>query len=126
MTTLFPSAERLAAVAPAALAELGLTTSRARTIVTLAGAVAEGDLVLRPESDVERTLERLRGMRGVGAWTAHYIAMRALRWPDAFLESDLIVRKALGVEQPARALARAEAWRPWRAYAVIHLWRSVQ
>ena len=100
--------------------------ARARTIVELATAVATGDIALQPETDVEPMLARLMGIRGIGTWTAHYIAMRALRWPDAFLEGDLIVRRALGVAQPARALAHAEAWRPWRAYAVIHLWRSVQ
>ena len=123
---LFPTATRLAATAPAALARLGMPMARGRTIVTLAEAVSAGDIVLQPESDVESTLERLRDIRGIGAWTAHYIAMRALRWPDAFLEGDLIVRKVLGVAQPARALAHAETWRPWRAYAVMHLWRSAQ
>ena len=125
-TVLFPSAMRIASIAPAALAALGLTAARARTIVALAAAVAAGEIALQPESEVEKTLARLREIPGIGAWTAHYIAMRALRWPDAFLESDLVVRKALRVAQPARALARAEAWRPWRAYAVIHLWRSLQ
>jgi AraC family transcriptional regulator of adaptative response / DNA-3-methyladenine glycosylase II len=124
--TLFPTAARLAGAAPAALAGLGVPMARARTIVSLAAAVAAGDIALQPESDVEATLARLRQIRGIGAWTAHYIAMRALRWPDAFLESDLIVRKVLGVAQPARALSQAEAWRPWRAYAVMHLWRSVK
>ena len=123
---LFPAASRLANAPPAALARIGMPLARARAIVTLAGRVAAGELVLQPESDVESTLERLREIPGIGAWTAHYIAMRALRWPDAFLEGDLVVRKVLGVAHPARALARAEAWRPWRAYAVMHLWRSVQ
>jgi AraC family transcriptional regulator of adaptative response / DNA-3-methyladenine glycosylase II len=123
---LFPAASPLAATSPAMLARLGITGARARAIVTLAAIVATGELVLRPESDVEATIARLREIPGIGAWTAHYIAMRALRWPDAFLEEDLVVRKALGVTQPARARARAEAWRPWRAYAVMHLWRSVK
>ena len=123
---LFPTASRLAEASPAGVARIGMPLARARTIVTLASAVAAGELVLQPESDIETTLDRLRQIRGIGAWTAHYIAMRALRWPDAFLEGDLIVRRALGVTQPARALARAESWRPWRAYAVMHLWRSVQ
>jgi len=123
---LFPTATRLAQVPPAELARIGLPLARARTIVTLAAAVASGGVALQPETDVESTLARLMDIRGIGAWTAHYIAMRALRWPDAFLEGDLIVRRALGVMQPAHALARAEAWRPWRAYAVIHLWRSAQ
>ena len=73
----------------------------------------------------KRTLAQLVAIPGIGGWTASYIAMRALRWPDAFLEGDLVVRRALGVARPAQALALAEAWRPWRAYAVIHLWRSL-
>jgi len=60
----------------------------------------------------------------MSTWTANYIAMRALRWPDAFLASDLVVLRAMGETQPARALRRSEAWRPWRSYAVIHLWRN--
>jgi AraC family transcriptional regulator of adaptative response / DNA-3-methyladenine glycosylase II len=66
----------------------------------------------------------LTALPGIGAWTANYIAMRALRWPDAFLPSDLGVLKALGETRPARALRRSEAWRPWRAYAVVQLWRN--
>jgi len=123
---LFPTASRVAAIPVADLASIGMPVARARTIIALAAAVATGDIALQPETDVEPTLARLMDIRGIGAWTAHYIAMRALRWPDAFLEGDLIVRRALGVAHPARALARAEAWRPWRAYAVMHLWRSVQ
>ncbi len=123
---LFPTASSVAAIPAAALASLGIPVARARTIIALAALVASGDIVLQPETDVESTLARLMDIRGIGAWTAHYIAMRALRWPDAFLEGDLIVRRALGVTHPERALAHAEAWRPWRAYAVMHLWRSVQ
>ncbi len=121
---LFPAAVDIAAVEPAAIARIGMPLARARTIVALARAVADGDLALQPEGDVEATIEHLMAVPGIGAWTANYIAMRALRWPDAFLEGDLVVRRALDVERPAQALARAEAWRPWRAYAVIHLWRS--
>jgi AraC family transcriptional regulator of adaptative response / DNA-3-methyladenine glycosylase II len=123
---LFPTAARIAGAAPAELARLGMPGARAQTIVSLAQSVAAGDIVLQPSSDVEATLEQLQRIRGIGAWTAHYIAMRALRWPDAFLENDLIVRRALGVARPDRARALAESWRPWRAYAVIHLWRSMQ
>jgi AraC family transcriptional regulator of adaptative response / DNA-3-methyladenine glycosylase II len=121
---IFPSASRVAEAEPAEIARAGLTTARARTIVELARAVTTSDLVLHPECDVERALARLVAIRGIGRWTAGYVAMRALRWPDAFLEGDLVVRRALGVTRPAQALARAEAWRPWRSYAVIHLWRS--
>ena len=80
--------------------------------------------MLEPESDVDATVDRLVALPGIGTWTANYIAMRALRWPDAFLAGDLVVLKALGETRPARALRASETWRPWRAYAVMHLWRN--
>ncbi len=87
-------------------------------------AVAEGGLRLAPGVDVEATVRALEALPGVGPWTAQYVALRALAWPDAFPASDLVVLKALGETRPARALVRSEAWRPWRAYAVLHLWRN--
>jgi AraC family transcriptional regulator of adaptative response / DNA-3-methyladenine glycosylase II len=99
--------------------------ARARTIVALARGVAAGDLVLTPHTDVDATLERLRALPGVGEWTAQYVAMRALAWPDAFPYSDLGVMKALGEKNARRVLDAGEAWRPWRAYAVMHLWNSI-
>jgi AraC family transcriptional regulator of adaptative response / DNA-3-methyladenine glycosylase II len=121
---LFPNAARIAALSPEDMTALGLTNARARTLVGLARAVANGAVHLAPDGDVEPTIASLMALPGIGAWTANYIAMRALRWPDAFLPSDLGVLKALGETRPARALRRSEAWRPWRAYAVIHLWRN--
>ena len=88
----------------------------------MARAVAQGDLLLAPGADVPATLEKLQSIPGIGPWTAHYIAMRALAWPDAFPHTDLAVMKALGEKNPKRILAAGEAWRPWRAYAVMHLW----
>jgi AraC family transcriptional regulator of adaptative response / DNA-3-methyladenine glycosylase II len=120
----FPAAARIAASPPAELARLGMTGARAATLVALATALARGRLALEPGGDVDATIRALTALPGVGAWTAHYIAMRALGWPDAFLADDLIVRRALGNPRPAQALARSEAWRPWRAYAVLHLWRK--
>ena len=70
------------------------------------------------------TVERLEQLRGVGPWTAHYITMRALAWPDAFPHADLVLRKALDNATPRDALERSQAWRPWRAYAAMHLWRA--
>jgi AraC family transcriptional regulator of adaptative response / DNA-3-methyladenine glycosylase II len=67
-------------------------------------------------------MERLMALPGIGSWTAHYIAMRGLRWPDAFPHSDLGLRKALGGRPPREVLELAEGWRPWRAYAAMHLW----
>ena len=121
---LFPPALRIATCTVAQLTRLGITGARARTLVALAEAVVDGELELEPGADVETALRRLQALRGIGPWTAQYIAMRALGWPDAFLANDLVVLKALGETRPARALVRSEAWRPWRAYAVLHLWRN--
>ena len=124
LTRVFPSAARIAALPPRDLARVGVTQARARTVVGLAAAVASGTLSLEPESDVEATLDALTALPGIGAWTANYVAMRALRWPDAFLANDLVVLKALGETRAAHALRRSEPWRPWRSYAVMHLWRN--
>jgi AraC family transcriptional regulator of adaptative response / DNA-3-methyladenine glycosylase II len=87
--------------------------------------VADGEIALLPNADIDATLEKLRALPGIGEWTAQYIAMRALAWPDAFPHTDYGVLKALGTKDGRRALAVAEAWRPWRAYAVMHLWQSL-
>jgi AraC family transcriptional regulator of adaptative response / DNA-3-methyladenine glycosylase II len=121
----FPSAASMAGREPAEIGALGVTGQRARTIVALARALAEGALRLEPDGDAAATVERLKAVPGVGDWTAQYLAMRALGWPDAFPASDVGVMKALGVTTPREALAAAEAWRPWRGYAVIHLWRTL-
>jgi len=124
LTHAFPVAQTLALCDVHALRAVGLTTSRARTVHALASAVARGDVALSVGSDVERTRHALEAIPGIGPWTSSYIAMRALGWPDAFLENDLVVLRALGETRPARARARSEAWRPWRAYATMHLWRN--
>jgi AraC family transcriptional regulator, regulatory protein of adaptative response / DNA-3-methyladenine glycosylase II len=74
---------------------------------------------------IEKALARLKELPGVGDWTAHYIAMRALGWSDAFPQGDLGILKALQTKTPSQAAALAERWRPWRAYAVVHLWKSI-
>jgi AraC family transcriptional regulator of adaptative response / DNA-3-methyladenine glycosylase II len=124
LTTVFPTAARVADTPVDLIARLGMPAARARTIVALARCMAAGDLVLMPNVDIEATLERLRALSGVGEWTAQYIAMRALAWPDAFPHTDLGVMKALGEKDARRVLEAAEAWRPWRAYAVMYLWNS--
>lgn len=125
LTTLFPPAARIAAVPPGEIARLGMPATRARTLVALAAAVAGGELELAPHVDVDATLAKLRALPGIGEWTAQYIAMRALAWPDAFPHTDYGVMKAMKLKDPKRVLAAAEAWRPWRAYAVMHLWQSL-
>ncbi len=126
--TPFPALRRLAptpqAVAEAGedrLASLGMPGARARTLGGLARAVAGGGLALERHAGPE-ALEALRALPGVGDWTAQVVAMRALGDPDAFPAGDLGVLRALGAGSPREAEARAEAWRPWRAYAAVHLW----
>lgn len=121
---LAPTAERIAATRPEELTALGILATRASSIVALSRAVSEGRLSLEPGADVESSLASLMSVRGVGAWTAHYIAMRALRWPDAFPKEDVVVRNMLGGVTAARAEAISQPWRPWRSYATLHLWRT--
>jgi AraC family transcriptional regulator of adaptative response / DNA-3-methyladenine glycosylase II len=112
------AADRLAAVSPDQIAATGMPLTRARTLVELARATAGGMLDLRPGADPDATLARLIELPGIGPWTAQYIAMRALHWPDAFPATDLIIRRVLGDD----AIRASERWRPWRAYAAMHLW----
>lgn len=102
-----------------------MPAARARTVIALARAVADGTLTLTSHTDLNATLERLRLLPGVGEWTAQYIAMRALAWPDAFPHTDLGVMKALNEHDARRVLEAGQAWRPWRAYAVMQLWHSL-
>jgi len=124
LSFVFPAAERLADAAEHALTGLGLTSARARTIRALARAVASGTLRLDAAADPRSLVDELLALPGVGPWTAQYVAMRALGAPDAFPDGDLVLRRVLGVRAPREALARAERWRPWRAYAALHLWTS--
>jgi AraC family transcriptional regulator of adaptative response / DNA-3-methyladenine glycosylase II len=125
VSRLFPRASDVAALDLERIVELGIVASRARTILVLARALERGDLSLAPGADVATTLEALRALPGIGEWTAQYIAMRAMAWPDAFPHGDLGLKKALHEENPKRVLLAAEAWRPWRAYAAMHLWRAL-
>jgi len=122
---LFPTASMLA---NADLREIGVTTARAATIRGVAQALLDGRVSFRAEQTLEAFVESWVALPGIGEWTAHYIAMRALSEPDAFPAADLILRREASVDAvalTAKALtARAEAWRPWRAYAVMHLWRG--
>ncbi|WUP95543.1 helix-turn-helix domain-containing protein [Streptomyces sp. NBC_00252] len=125
LTHLFPSAESLAALDPESLA---MPQSRRRTFTTLVAQLANNTLHLGVESDWAQTRAQLLALPGFGPWTVDAIAMRALGDPDAFLPTDLGVRRAaqeLGLPStPAALTARAAAWRPWRAYAVQYLWAT--
>jgi AraC family transcriptional regulator, regulatory protein of adaptative response / DNA-3-methyladenine glycosylase II len=124
VTHLFPDAERLAATDVS-----GMPATRAAAVKTVAGALARGDIDLGAGADRARAQQRLLALPGVGPWTVSYIAMRALRDPDAFLPSDLGIRHALerlGPDaSPKSALRVAERWRPYRAAASQHLWSTL-
>jgi AraC family transcriptional regulator of adaptative response / DNA-3-methyladenine glycosylase II len=124
LTRLAPAPERIAAVPEDAVAAIGVPKSRARTMIHLARAVSSGELSLDPSGEIDGALDRLVALPGIGPWTAHYLAMRAFGWPDAFPETDLGVRRALGGVSGRAARVLAEPWRPWRAYGVTHLWTS--
>ncbi|MGH2559327.1 MAG: AlkA N-terminal domain-containing protein [Thermomicrobiales bacterium] len=128
LTHLFPSPDRLAG---ADIAALGLMPgARAVALSALAGAVAADPALLGPYRDLEGAIVQLRSLPGIGEWTAQYIAMRALREPDAFPAADAGLLRAMTAPSgrrpaPAELLARADGWRPWRAYAAMHLWASL-
>jgi AraC family transcriptional regulator of adaptative response / DNA-3-methyladenine glycosylase II len=124
LTRAFPSPEKVRA---AAVAKLGMPAARRACLLALARASREDANLFRPFGTVEEAIERLRAIRGVGEWTAQYIALRALREPDAFPASDLGLLRGAALDagrrpKPADLLKRAEPWRPWRAYAAQHLW----
>ena len=123
---LFPTPDTLA---DADLRSLGVTTARAESIRGVARAVLDGRVDFRVEQSLDEFVLRWVALPGIGEWTAHYMAMRALSHPDAFPAADLILRRAASPGDDmlsTKALTTlAEAWRPWRAYAVMHLWRSM-
>jgi len=126
VTRVFPDAARLAA---ADLSTLGMPGARRATLIALAEAALAEPRLFEPLATVDDTVARLRAIRGIGEWTAHYIALRAAREPDAFPASDVgLLRGAAGRNgarpSPAELAARSERWRPWRAYAAQHLWAA--
>ena len=123
LTRLAPTAERMASAREKDLASLGVLPARARSIIALARAMSNG-LALEPSADPAETMTELVSLPGIGPWTASYVAMRALRWTDAFPKEDVVIRKQLGGVTPAEAERMSEAFRPWRSYATIYLWRS--
>ncbi|HMJ05670.1 MAG TPA: AlkA N-terminal domain-containing protein [Chthoniobacterales bacterium] len=131
IATPFPELSRLsplaAAIAKASvgdIAKLGIVSARAASIIALARAFRAGALKLDAGSNPEAAIAQLVTLPGIGQWTAHYIAMRASRWPDAFPKEDIAIRKSLGGVSGKRAEEMSQAWRPWRSYAVVHLWKN--
>jgi AraC family transcriptional regulator of adaptative response / DNA-3-methyladenine glycosylase II len=122
---LAPSATKIAKTSVDDLTKHGIVRARCKSIIALAQAHASGELSLDGGNhhNPNATIERLAALPGIGPWTAHYIAMRALRWPDAFPKEDIAVLNNLGGVTAKKAEEMSQAWRPWRSYAVLHLWR---
>ncbi len=126
LSRLSPSPGKIARANMDAIARLGIVGARARCILALAQAVVSGTLRLDAGVPPETAIQQLTALPGIGQWTAHYIAMRALRWPDAFPKEDIAVRKKLGGVTSKQAGEMSQKWRPWRSYAVLHLWRNLE
>ncbi|HEX7641794.1 MAG TPA: AlkA N-terminal domain-containing protein [Burkholderiaceae bacterium] len=134
VTHLFPRPEALAAATVDDIAPLGMPGKRAQTIIGLARFASEGGLDIKPGASLAQAIAQLRAVPGIGEWTAQYIAMRALRFPDAFPAGDLGLQKAAALSEPRdgvarlsekQLLARAAGWSPWRGYAALLLWNSL-
>lgn len=128
LTHVFPAPQAILALPGAIedhLGPLGIIASRARAIRALAELFADGAVDFALSTDPEADMDTLMQLPGIGPWTASYIAMRALGWPDAFVHSDLGIRKALGGMAPKQVLALSAQWRPWRSYAAMALWDSL-
>jgi AraC family transcriptional regulator of adaptative response / DNA-3-methyladenine glycosylase II len=126
LTHVFPTPQRLLG---ADFAALGMPRSRGAALTAMTEAAAADPLLFGPRRGLEEAIAALKALPGIGEWTAQYIAMRELREPDAFPAADIGLMRALADASgrrpaPAELLARAEAWRPWRAYAALHLWSS--
>jgi AraC family transcriptional regulator, regulatory protein of adaptative response / DNA-3-methyladenine glycosylase II len=123
---LTPTAIRLARASIDDIAKLGVVSKRAASIIALARADVSGHLSLdKPvHHNPDEVIRRLAELPGIGLWTAQYIAMRALRWPDAFPKGDIAVRNNLGGVSAKEADEMSVAWSPWRSYAVLHIWKN--
>ncbi len=128
LTHVFPEPERMIALEGAIenhLGPLGITSARARTILELSRIFVQKKIDVNLCSQPEREMKILMDIPGIGAWTAQYIAMRAMGWPDVFLDTDYGVKKALAPSAPKEMLALAQAWHPWCSYATVNLWNSL-
>jgi AraC family transcriptional regulator, regulatory protein of adaptative response / DNA-3-methyladenine glycosylase II len=126
LNRLTPKAEVIARASVDDIARLGIVSARAKSLIALAQAQLSGAVALDRgvHHNPEEAMRRLAELPGIGAWTAHYIAMRALRWPDAFPKEDIAVRNNLGGVSAKDAEEISQAWRPWRSYAVLHIWKN--
>ena len=125
LTHVFPSPARIAGIDLG----LGMPRARAMAVTSLATALVADPLIFSPGASLEAAIARLRALPGIGEWTAQYIAMRELREPDALPAADIVLMRAMAAPDghrptPSQLLSMAERWRPWRAYAALHLWAS--
>ena len=128
LTHIFPSPEAILALnGPIEnhFGPLGVIAARSRTIYALARAIVQGEINFELCAWPEEEMKKLMTIPGIGSWTAQYIGMRAMEWPDAFLETDAGVKKALQPYTSKELLKLAEHWRPWRSYATVNLWNSL-
>lgn len=125
LSRLSPLASKVASATVDDVAKLGIVSARSTSIIAMARAFHSGALSLEPGANPTAAIDRLTALPGIGPWTAHYIAMRALRWPDAFPKEDIAVRNNLGGVSAKQAEEMSKAWSPWRSYAVLHIWRSL-
>jgi len=130
----FPSVDQVAGLDSSVIASLGIVRQRAEAIISLAnaislGVISLGAIELGPSVEPAQAIEQLCRIRGIGPWTANYIAMRALSWRDAWLPRDVALQNALGLPNTVHGWRDAKhwaiAWQPWRSYAVLHLWRTL-
>ncbi|WP_309836714.1 AlkA N-terminal domain-containing protein [Pantoea sp. SORGH_AS_0659] len=125
LSRLPPNAESLAAASIDDIASLGIVSARSHAIQALAQACASGALRFNGAVNPDVVQQQLLALKGIGPWTASYIAMRALRWPDAFPKEDIAIRNNLGGVSAKVAEQISQVWRPWRSYAVLHIWKSL-
>ncbi|KTC92584.1 MULTISPECIES: AlkA N-terminal domain-containing protein [Legionella] len=126
LSLLSPQPERVASATVDDIAGLGIVSARAKSIIALAQAFVSETISLDVGMSPEITIKKLTELPGIGQWTAHYIAMRALHWPDAFPKEDIALRNNLGGVSPKQAEEMSQLWRPWRSYAVLHIWKNLK
>ena len=130
LTRTFPTPARVAQLTRDDIGRLGIVGQRAEAMIAIAQAVTSGKLILSGGAEPSQTIDALREIKGIGPWTAHYIAMRALAWPDAWPPQDVALLNAMNLPNTAKGQREAdviaEAWRPWRSYAVLHTWRKLE
>ena len=126
LTRLFPSAQTMVQASSELIGKLGIVRQRVGALQALARAVVDGAIVLNRGAPLQATMDALRALPGIGEWTVQLIAMRALAWPDAFPVTDIGLLNALGTRDLKAVQAQAESWRPWRAYALMRLWQTLE